>query len=250
YPYISLFKPQSGELTELGNLYVNYNPVHDTSFYRDIPARIEAESYNAMSGVSIEGVQDTDGVADVGWIDPGDWLEYNINVPSGGLYYVFFRIASNANTSLELREKSNILCTLSVPSSGGWQNWKTLKTAMSLNQGKHKIRIYTNTGQFNLNWIGISDNVAAFPTGTLVSQQYDGMIYPNPVTDVLHIQPLDQTSPMFVTVIDQTGVVLMAKVLHPANNEVPLNVKELKPGLYFMQIKAKQETSVYRFVKQ
>ena len=147
WPYLDLFKPQSGQLTELGQLYVNFNPIHDPNSYSPIPARLEAESYSTMSGIAIEATKDVSGVADVGWIDANDWLEYNIDVPTAGDYTVYFRIASNAATTLDLRENNVILQTLAVPSSGGWQNWKTLQTNIPLTPGKHNLQVFTNKGQ-------------------------------------------------------------------------------------------------------
>jgi hypothetical protein len=247
YPYLSLLEPQSGVLTELGDLYVAYNPVHDTSIYIDIPARIEAEAYNAMYGVSIEGVKDFDGVADVGWIDAGDWLEYNINVPESREYYVFFRISSNANTSLEVLENGTVLGILQIPSSGGWQNWRTLEMTLTLSQAKHKLRVYTDTGKFNLNWITISDNANPIPEAFPENQR---IIYPNPVTDILNIQSDDLTPEATVTIINQTGVVLLTKEFHRGTNSMSIDVSNLKSGLFFVKVKKQTEISNYRFVKQ
>jgi Glycosyl hydrolase catalytic core/Carbohydrate binding module (family 6)/Secretion system C-terminal sorting domain len=247
YPYISLLKPQSGVLTELGNLYVTYYPVHDTSIYTDIPARIEAEAYNAMYGVSIEGVKDVDGIADVGWIDAGDWLEYNINVPENREYYVFFRIASNANTSLEVLENGSSLDTLQVPSSGGWQNWRTLEMPLALSQGKHKLRIFTGTGKFNLNWIMITDNPNSNPDAFSENQ---GFIYPNPVTDILNIQSDDLIPEATVSIINQTGIVMLTKEFQRGTNSMSIDVSNLISGFYFVKVKNQSEICIYKLVIQ
>lgn len=162
-PYINLFENESGKLSELGELYMNFNPVHDPNVYQTVPSRIEAESYSKMSGISIQATTDVDGVANVGWIDTSDWLDYNIDVPAAGDYYVYLRVASNSNTSLELREGDASLASLSVPASGGWQSWKTLQTSVSLSAGKHSLRVYSPAGGFNLNWIYVSDHVKTKP---------------------------------------------------------------------------------------
>jgi hypothetical protein len=172
YPYLDIYAPQSGKLTELGKFYVTYKAfVPDTSWYTPIPDRIEAEHYTAMSGVSTETVTDFDGVEDVGWIDAGDWLEYNIDVPSAGLYYVYFRISSNATTSIILKIDGLNTDTLKVPSSGGWQNWKTLGIQTKLPAGKHKLRVFAPTGNFNLNWIRISDHENTAPIANAGADQ-------------------------------------------------------------------------------
>lgn len=165
YPYLDIYAPQSGKLTELGQFYVTYKAyIPDTSFYTLVPERIEAEHYSTMSGISTEAVTDFDGVDNVGWIDAGDWLEYNIDVPSEGTFYVYFRISSNAATSVILKVDGQNTDTLKVPTSGGWQNWKTLGIQTDLPAGKHKLMVFAPTGSFNLNWIRISDHVNTAPT--------------------------------------------------------------------------------------
>jgi hypothetical protein len=246
YPYISLFDPLSGKLSDLGNLYINYNPVHDTSVYTNVPARIEAEAYNAMYGVSIEGVKDVDGEADVRWIDAGDWLQYNINVPESKEYKFLFRISSNALTSLDVREDGSVLKTLPIPSSGGWQNWTTLEMPVTLSQGKHQLRIYTNTGKFNLNWIKISDIANSIPE---VNRGINRFLYPNPVNDKLNIQTGDLTSETAVTIMNQTGMVALKKEFYRGTNIISLDVSSLKSGFYLVQVKTRDRIDKFRFIK-
>ena len=159
YPYLDIYAPQSGKLTELGQFYVDYKAfVPDTNYFATVPVRIEAEHYSKMKGISTEAVTDFDGVDNVGWIDPGDWLEYNIDIPATGDYYIYFRISSNAATSIILKIDGQNSDTLIVPYSGGWQSWKTLGLVTELPEGKHSLMAYAPSGNFNLNWIRISDH--------------------------------------------------------------------------------------------
>lgn len=234
-PYIDLFDAQSGKLTELGQLYVNYNPVHDPNSYSPIPARIEAESYSVMSGISIEATSDVSGIANVGWIDAGDWLQYNIDVPSTGDYTVYFRISSNAATSLELRENNTTLQTLSVASSGGWQNWKTLQTTLHLTSGKHKLQVYTSKGMFNLNWLEITS--AGQPT--LISRpSFDGQrIYPNPVTDKLYIETNNDDQDTDVSIVELSGKVLYSKTFTGNTSRIEIDFSNFRHGSYIVQVR-------------
>jgi len=161
-PHLDIFESEPGVLTELGQLYVSYNPVHDTSVYYPVPARIEAESYSAMSGISLEGTSDFDGLANVGWIDADDWLRYNIDVADTGSYYFYLRIAATAITSLDVIVDEVSLGTVNITSTGGWQNWKTFSIQIPMNKGKAKMKLYANSGNFNINWLRIStrDNIA------------------------------------------------------------------------------------------
>ena len=51
-----------------------------------------------MSGVQTEGTSDTGGGLNVGFLDPGDWFEYTINVQTSGTYAVQYRVASQTGS--------------------------------------------------------------------------------------------------------------------------------------------------------
>lgn len=161
-PHIDLFENEPGKLSELGELYVNYNPVHDTSLFTPVPDRIEAENYSTMSGISLEGTSDFDGIANVGWIDGGDWLEYNLELSDSGSYYLYLRIAATASSSISVLANDSLKSVVDFSSTGGWQKWKTLQSQIDLDSGKVKLRLLTPTGNFNINWLRISsqDNTA------------------------------------------------------------------------------------------
>ena len=162
--HYDIFESEPGVLTELGELYVNYNALHDTSIYYPVPARIEAESYSEMSGIALESTSDFDGIANVGWIDAGDWLQYNIDVADTSNYYLYLRIASNATTSLDVIVGEESLGTVNITSTGGWQNWKTFSIQIPLNKGKAKLKLYANSSNFNINWLRISTRDNTAPT--------------------------------------------------------------------------------------
>lgn len=236
YPYLELFSAQSGQLTELGQLYVNFNPIHDPNSYNPIPGRLEAESYSSMSGIQIEATQDVSGIANVGWIDPNDWLEFNVEVPMEEEYTVYFRIASNAATTLELRENNLTLKTLQIPSSGGWQNWRTLKTTVPLTAGKHKLRIFTNKGQFNLNWIELT-HAGQFPTAVYEPTLATELIYPNPVKDKLFIETTNKDTQTEVSILDLSGRVLSSQIFNGQTSRLEIDFSGFGSGSYIVRTK-------------
>ncbi|MDA3928866.1 MAG: glycosyl hydrolase [Prolixibacteraceae bacterium] len=164
WPYIDIYGENAGELTELGELYVNFYPVHDTSNFYLIPQRIEAESYSAMLGVQLETTADFDGFANVGYFDGGDWLQYNIDVPETKEYFLYLRISSDANTSIQIMEGEEMLATYTIPSSGGWQNWRNYVQPIYLSKGKHELKLTSNTGNLNVNWIAFTEQENHAPT--------------------------------------------------------------------------------------
>lgn len=116
--------------------------------------KIEAEAYSAMSGIQTQQTDDTGGGSYVGWTDPGDWMDYSVNVQNAGTYNVGFRVASPSATSQFQLEDSigTVLTTVNVPNTGGFQNWTTVYASVSLTAGTQTLRVYVSTGGFNLNW--------------------------------------------------------------------------------------------------
>ena len=122
----------------------------------NIPAKIEAESYDGQSGVQLEATQDTGGGDNVGWIDAGDWMEYTIGVATAGDFIVDYRIASlSTGGEIHLLDgSSNLLTATVLPVTGGWQTWTTVTSStFSLPAGTSTIRVYANQSGWNFNWM-------------------------------------------------------------------------------------------------
>ncbi|SEN29880.1 glycosyl hydrolase [Lihuaxuella thermophila] len=122
-----------------------------------IPGKIEAENYQTMSGVQTETTTDTGGGQNVGWIDPGDWMDYKVNVQTTGGYKIEYRVASTGTSGqIQLKSGSNVLATTNVPNTGGWQNWTTVQATVQLNAGVQTLRLHAGGGGFNINWINFT----------------------------------------------------------------------------------------------
>lgn len=141
----------------------------------NLPFTIEAETYSSMSGVDIQETSDTSGVSNVGWIDPGDWMKYDnavVNIPSTGQYILSYRVASGSGGgSFNLYEISDntVYDTVTVSDTGAWQNWVTIKRAVTLTAGKHSFGIKSLSGGFNLNWFKVESASAASSTSSTSS---------------------------------------------------------------------------------
>ncbi|MFO7828516.1 MAG: glycoside hydrolase family 3 N-terminal domain-containing protein, partial [Bacteroidales bacterium] len=88
----------SGQLVldSLDRFYV-HNSVGSLGEYFEIPGRIEAEDYLDMYGIQTETCTDVDGGLNVGYIDSGDWMKYNIEVKSSAIYKIIARMAGYGN---------------------------------------------------------------------------------------------------------------------------------------------------------
>ncbi|OAB37013.1 hypothetical protein PMSD_09415 [Paenibacillus macquariensis subsp. defensor] len=117
----------------------------------EIPGKIEAEDYINMFGIQIE--DSSEGTKDVGYIDSGDWMEYAVKVPKSGLYKVNYRVSVNNSTGkVDFLEDGISKKVTSFPSTGGWQNWKTVSDEVFLSEGSHLIRLNVIAGGWNVNW--------------------------------------------------------------------------------------------------
>lgn len=196
---------------------------------------IEAENWIAMSGVQTETTQDpTGGNLNVGWIDAGDWMAYNVNIPASGQYRVSYRVASpNSGTTLRLEKDAGAtqLGSVSIPNTGSWQNWTSISHIVTLPAGAYSIGIATSTGGFNLNRFNISNNLSGreaqpIEIEIVSEEESEFLLSPNPVSDQLFIK--DFKNVQRVTVYDMQGKEKMV-VVNPGRS---FSVQSLSRGLH------------------
>ena len=136
-----------------------------------LPGTIQAEDFDAFkdttsgnaggkyraTDVDIEAC--ADGGYDVGWAAPGEWLNYTVNVPSAGTYFLDIRVASATGGSFYVHFNGvNVTGTVSVPSTGGWQSWTTIRKTVTLAAGTQSMRVTFDSGAVNVNWFAVSSS--------------------------------------------------------------------------------------------
>jgi hypothetical protein len=143
------------------NLDTGDNGTGQPSVVFSVPGTIEAEQFIAMNGVQTEASSDsgggTGGSINVGYINTGDWLEYNIDVQTPGQYIIEYRLASDIGSSgfITLSDGTEI-DRQSVPNTGGWQSWITKSANVDLTSGTQTLRINAVGPDWNINWIRFS----------------------------------------------------------------------------------------------
>lgn len=122
---------------------------------------IEAETWGSMNGVQTEPTSDVGGGLNVGWIDSGDWISYSnrvVNIPQTGAYVIELRVASLTGGGVLAFEENGgtvVHGVANIPSTGGWQNWATVRLPVNLTAGNHSFGVNARTGGFNFNWFRI-----------------------------------------------------------------------------------------------
>ncbi|ASZ12668.1 carbohydrate-binding protein [Chitinophaga pendula] len=219
--------------------YLTFSNGGSPSASKFIPGRIEAESYDEMSGVQKEGTSDTGGGENIGWIDNGDWMDYLVNVRTAGTYTVQFRVSSApGGGQLQLRSGDNVLTTQNIAGTGGWQSWTTLTATVNLPAGDQTLRIYAAAGNWNFNWMEFTS-----PSGDHPPQQQGVVLYPNPVHTVLTVTPLGKDGKYII--------------INAANNQQTtvraadgkLDVSRLAPGTYILRFQDGNKAISKKFIK-
>lgn len=93
--------------------------------------------------------------ATVGWIAPGEWLEYSVDVDTAGSYDLTFRYASGNESGggpfhFEINGR-RISQDIRVASTGDWNTWAEHNvTGIELGKGQQVLRLVFTAGEFNL----------------------------------------------------------------------------------------------------
>jgi uncharacterized delta-60 repeat protein len=73
-------------------------------------------------------------------------------------------------------------------------------------------------------------------------------VYPNPVTDILHIEGLSATSSAVISITNLSGIIFKKAIIK--NSEYALNASLLKPGIYNISIAQNNTITNLKFIKQ
>jgi endoglucanase len=192
-------------------------------------------------GVDMEPTADATGNGvNVGWLEYNDWMNYSVSVAQAGAYTVQWRVANGGNRAggLTLKIDGQAVGTITVPVTGGWQNWTTVTmvSPVSLTSGSHKVQVLAGNraGGGNLSWINFTAGSSPSQSRIGSSQDEDGgiEIAPNPVRDKMRIYRI--TGSATVRVFDVSGREVMTFRGVAENREYDLSA--LQPGTYILKV--------------
>jgi len=215
--------------------------------YIPVPATIEAEAYDGMFGIQLETTTDTGGGQNIGYCDPGDWLDYTINVPADGQYTIDVRVASlNKTGAFDLKTGTTVLASYALPNgTGGWQTWTTLSKTVSLKAGNQTLRLAITGKDININWMKISSFTSSISPQKLNQLQ----IFPNPCpTDHFSIQisGLDDHEPVNIECYNISEQMVFArKTVYSKEGLAGITVsgeKKINAGVYVISVHSKTGT--------
>ena len=147
-----------GENFDKGGEGVAYHETTQTnqagSDYRDAPVDIGGSGGNYT----------------LGWIEKGEWLEYSITAESSGEYAIDVAVAS-AEGGGPIRvevDGEDVTGSVDVPNTGSWTSYQTVTVAenVSLSAGDHVIRVVSEGGLWNYDWMEFRSASASGATTT------------------------------------------------------------------------------------
>lgn len=115
-------------------------------------------AYRAAESVDIAADPAANNGHVVGWTPVGEWLEYTINVVTGGVYRFDARVAAvGAGGALAMSlDGTDLTGNLAVPNTGAWNAYQVVsRDSVVLPAGRHVVRILMTA-------VGASGNAAAF----------------------------------------------------------------------------------------
>jgi hypothetical protein len=227
--------------------------VNNLPVYMPVPGKVEAEDFFYNQGLSLETTTDVGGGQNIGYTDPGDYLDYRINVQKSGLYNMELRVAAfNTTGSLQvvqMNEKNEILntATVSIPVTGGWQTWKSIYAEVSLTMGASKLRIKIVKSGFNLNWFKFYDKSQGINEHGLQHIR----IFPNPAHQVLTIEnELALPLPGSIRLMNLRGVQIRSVAMNRNESICRIFVGDLPKGFYFVELEGSGTISRQKLIIQ
>lgn len=174
--YAKVFVGEQFNVTNIITVQVGEQvPYLGTAF--EIPGSIQAGNYDAFEGGNgqnisyfdssqfnegdfrpdeyVDAAQVTQEGSTVGWITPGEWLEYSIDVQNSGNYDVNIRYASgNANGGGPFHfeiDGTQVSPDVMMPTTSDWDTWGEVTLSnVQLTEGEHVLRMVATQGEFNL----------------------------------------------------------------------------------------------------
>jgi hypothetical protein len=123
--------------------------------YHDTTVANEGGSYRPSDRVDIQNCDE--GGFNVGWTQPGEWMNYTVEIAPAGDYRITSRVAKGSGGTgrfhIEI-DGVDVTGPISVSHTGGWQNWTNKISDVTLEGGEQIMTIVIEAKDVNINHIG------------------------------------------------------------------------------------------------
>ncbi len=146
--------------------------------YHDVDAANNGGQYRTTEGPDIQTHPGT-GTYDIGYVQPGEWLSYTVNVTATASYDISFRVAGDGSGGTFHLEVDGVdkTGTMTMPNTGGWQTFTFLtKSNVALTSGSHVLKVvfdgWGSAGVLNLDSITLAASAIPAPTFSVATGTY------------------------------------------------------------------------------
>ncbi len=220
-----------------------------------LPKKIQAEDYSDMLGLGIEDCTDVGGGKNIGYTNSGDYADYLIFVDEDEEFFLNLRIASlygSAKLEFHLIDENSVdtkLTDFTVPSTGGWQTWKTISNYMIVPKGVYTLRMLVVSGEFNMNWFQFEIAQDNDENDQMKSESF---AYPNPVSgnQMYIITGSDDNSTTSINIYNTTGQLLSSASYKLNNGNTEIDITDIPKGLAILRLATKNKTHNIKIIKQ
>ena len=168
------------------------------------------------------------------------YADYEVDVTESADYDVEFRMCiapGNHSTSISIDGVTNSAQQMS--STTAWQVYETATFRVKLDSGLHVLTLKMASGWMNIDWMEFKK---ADLSGVADINNSNTIIYPNPATNLLHIQS-DSFTPIAIT--DLSSKTVLAITQTSLNSTI--NIENLSTGIHL--IKLVNDTGIVTYEK-
>jgi hypothetical protein len=223
--------------------------------YYDNTAVNSGGSYRTTR-VDIEPCTDVGGGFNVGWVAPGEWLEYTVNVTASESYRIKVRVATmNSGKKFHLEmDGVNISGDITVPYTGGWQSWATVTiNDINLTAGNYVMRIVFDHGDFNLNYVEfVPSSVAGIFGKSSINNEVK--FYPNPSKGIASMEfNMKRSGEAKILILDLSGkeiTEIFNGYLIQGEHQLPVELGNLEKGFYICRVETEGGIMSVKIMKE
>ena len=204
--------------------YFDSTPGNDGLMFRD-------------NDVDIENTTDIGQGYNIGYIDEGEWIEFSVTSLNTYIMDIQFRIACvDAGEKIKIKLNNQILGTVTLPNTGGFQNWRTITLEdVTIPAGENQfLRLEFLESGFNINWLNFVEKQVLDLDKT---KSCDFIIlFPNPAKDIITIQSEEKGIMEIYSIQGQ----LLQTEKFIAGKQI-ISVKYLESGNFIIRLKTQRE---------
>lgn len=214
--------------------------ISDTSSCNNNASSLQAECFDEMSGIEIEG-------NNIGFVHNGDWIAYH-DIDLTSMDIIQARASSpTSGGNIEVRldnTKGTLIGTIEVTNTGNWNNWETIKANTTGVSGTHDLYFVFTGGVgylFNIDWLMFSSSGL---NNSYINYNNEPFITPNLVNSTITIR--DSANSILI-LYNSSGQQIFSKTI--LSDEEIIDIANLPAGIYFARNKKANSYKKLKLIK-